>query len=54
MLWLASSFTLLFQDDCGGLEFQDPAQEDDFLAATPQPGSLVLNIGDMIQRISNG
>ncbi|KAI9711289.1 MAG: hypothetical protein M1820_002276 [Bogoriella megaspora] len=48
-----SSFTFLFQDDCGGLEFENPAQKGDFLAATPQSGTLVLNIGDMVQRISN-
>ena len=48
------SFTLLFQDDCGGLELEDPRQKGRFLAATPVEGALVLNIGDMWQRVSNG
>ena len=52
--WYTSSFTFLFQDECGGLEFENPAQKGDFLAANPKAGSLVLNIGDMVQRISNG
>ncbi|MCJ1226261.1 hypothetical protein MMC12_002911 [Toensbergia leucococca] len=48
-----SSFTLLFQDDCGGLELEDPHQEGKFLPAKPVPNALVLNIGDMLQRLSN-
>ena len=49
-----SSFTLLFQDDCGGLELEDPRSPGLFIPATPIPNALVLNIGDMFQRISNG
>ena len=49
-----SSFTLLFQDDCGGLELEDRKKSGDFMAATPLEHSLVLNIGDMFQRASNG
>ncbi|MCJ1385481.1 hypothetical protein MMC17_008604 [Xylographa soralifera] len=48
-----SSFTLLFQDDCGGLELEDPRNPGLFIPATPIPDALVLNIGDMFQRISN-
>ncbi|MCJ1399540.1 hypothetical protein MMC11_002742 [Xylographa trunciseda] len=48
-----SSFTLLFQDDCGGLELEDPRNLGCFIPATPIPNALVLNIGDMFQRISN-
>ncbi|MCJ1285324.1 hypothetical protein MMC26_004664 [Xylographa opegraphella] len=48
-----SSFTLLFQDDCGGLELEDPRYPGLFIPATPMPNALVLNIGDMFQRISN-
>ena len=45
---------MLFQDDCGGLEFEDPTQPGLFVPAKPTPGSLLLNVGDMLQRFSNG
>lgn len=45
---------MLFQDDCGGLEFEDPNHTGSFVPATPIPGALALNIGDMLQRLSNG
>lgn len=48
-----SSFTFLFQDDCGGLELENPGSKE-FVAATPKEGTLVLNIGDMWMRASNG
>ncbi|KAA6411495.1 MAG: hypothetical protein FRX48_04775 [Lasallia pustulata] len=48
-----SSFTMLFQDDCGGLQLENPNKEGHFIPATPLPGALVLNIGDMLQRLSN-
>lgn len=41
-----SSITLLFQDDCGGLEVEDPH--------TPMPGGCVMNVGDLLMRWSNG
>lgn len=50
----SSTFTMLFQDDCGGLEFEDPNHAGLFVPATPVPGTLALNIGDMLQRFSNG
>ena len=49
-----SSFTMLFQDDCGGLEFEDPNNTGSFVPAAPTTGALALNIGDMLQRFSNG
>ena len=49
-----STFTMLFQDDCGGLEFEDPNYTGLFVPATPVPGTLALNVGDMLQRFSNG
>ena len=49
-----STFTLLFQDECGGLEFEDPNHVGSFLPALPVPGALTLNVGDMLQRLSNG
>lgn len=45
---------MLFQDDCGGLEFEDPNDTGLFVPATPITGALALNIGDMLQRFSNG
>ncbi|KAH8701528.1 putative leucoanthocyanidin dioxygenase [Talaromyces proteolyticus] len=48
-----STFTLLFQDTHGGLEFHD-RQTDEFAPATPKEGVVYMNIGDMFQRISNG
>ena len=45
---------MLFQDDCGGLEFEDPNHKGSFVPAMPIPGALALNIGDMLQRLSNG
>lgn len=49
-----SSFTFLFQDDVGGLELEDPWNPGSFIAARPIPGACVLNVGDMLQRFSNG
>ncbi|KAJ4354347.1 uncharacterized protein N0V89_006082 [Didymosphaeria variabile] len=48
-----SIFTLLFQDENSGLEFQD-RRTGGFLEATPQEGVIYMNIGDMFMRISNG
>ncbi|KAK3681817.1 hypothetical protein B0T22DRAFT_531172 [Podospora appendiculata] len=47
-----STFTMLFQDNSGGLELRDPSTQQ-FLHARPEEGVLVLNIGDMFQRFSN-
>ncbi|ETS83524.1 hypothetical protein PFICI_05400 [Pestalotiopsis fici W106-1] len=46
------TFTLLFQDERGGLELQDPKTKA-YLSAEPEEGSLVLNVGDMLQRSTN-
>jgi len=48
------SFTLLFQDDCGGLEVQKAGCPGEFLEAGPVEGALVMNIGDILMRWSNG
>lgn len=45
------SITLLFQDSVGGLEVKDKGGN--WLDIAPVPGSLVVNIGDMMQRWSN-
>lgn len=49
-----STFTMLFQDDCGGLEFEDLNHPGSFIQAKPIPDALALNVGDMLQRFSNG
>lgn len=51
--FFCSTFTLLFQDGGGGLELKDP-QTQDFMHAEPEEGTFVLNIGDMLQRFTNG
>jgi isopenicillin N synthase-like dioxygenase len=43
--------TLLWQDDVGGLEVQNVAGE--WLTAHPIPGTLVVNVGDLLARWTN-
>lgn len=42
------SLTLLFQDDVGGLEVR--TTEGEYISASPIPGTILINIGDMMQR----
>ncbi|CAH1773303.1 unnamed protein product [Owenia fusiformis] len=42
------SLTLVFQDNIGGLEVMN--RDGDFVPATPIPGTIVVNLGDMMQR----
>ena len=42
----------MFQDDVGGLEVESASGE--FVAATPMPGAVVFNVGDLLMRWSNG
>ena len=44
--------TLLAQDDVGGLQVMTPAG--DWVDAPRIPGSFVVNVGDMLRRLSNG
>ena len=44
--------TFLAQDDAGGLQVMSP--EGDWLDAPPRPDALIVNVGDMLQRWSNG
>ncbi|SLN42656.1 2-oxoglutarate-dependent ethylene/succinate-forming enzyme [Roseovarius albus] len=44
--------TLLAQDDVGGLQVQTPAGN--WVDAPPMEGALVVNVGDMLHRMSNG
>jgi len=43
--------TLLLQDDIGGLQVK--SRNDEWIDATPVEGSLVVNIGDLMQRWTN-
>ncbi|CAN0901645.1 Flavonol synthase/flavanone 3-hydroxylase (Fragment) [Linum grandiflorum] len=45
-----NSVTFVFQDDAGGLEV---LRGKDWIPATPSPGTIVVNIGDVIQVLSN-
>ena len=44
--------TLLAQDDVGGLQVQTPAGQ--WVDAPPREGAFVVNVGDMLHRMSNG
>jgi isopenicillin N synthase-like dioxygenase len=44
--------TLLFQDSVGGLEV-DPFHTGDFKAALPVSGTVLINIADSLQRLTN-
>jgi isopenicillin N synthase-like dioxygenase len=46
--------TLLFQDDCGGLEVEDQHTPGRFIRAVPVKHAIVMNIGDLLMRWSNG
>jgi len=43
--------TLLGQDGCGGLQVRTP---DGWVDAPPRPGSIVCNLGDMLERLTGG
>lgn len=43
--------TMLWQDDCGGLEVFSAGE---WLNVDPLPNSFVCNIGDMLERLTNG
>ena len=49
-----STMTILFQDDCGGLQVEDPHAPGKFIDVPPVPGTLVVNVGDLLMRWSNG
>jgi isopenicillin N synthase-like dioxygenase len=45
---------MLFQDDCGGLEVEDQHVPGEFIKATPLKNAIVMNVGDLLMRWSNG
>ncbi|KAF7193864.1 2-oxoglutarate-dependent dioxygenase htyE [Pseudocercospora fuligena] len=47
------SITMLFQDECGGLEVEHPKKPGTFMPVNPVEGACVMNIGDMLMRWSN-
>jgi len=49
-----SSITLLFQDECGGLEVENPKRSGEFIPVAPVEGACVVNVGDLLMRWSNG
>ncbi len=48
----AGGFTILWQDDIGGLEIQNKSGE--WVGAPPIEGTFVINIGNVLQMWSNG
>jgi isopenicillin N synthase-like dioxygenase len=48
----ATAFTILLQDDVGGLQVKGAT--DVWVNADPVPGTFVINIGDMMARWTNG
>lgn len=49
-----STITMLFQDDCGGLEVEDITNPGTFVSATPVKNAIIMNVGDLLQMWSNG
>ncbi|KAK6074857.1 hypothetical protein SCUP515_06219 [Seiridium cupressi] len=47
------SITMLFQDECGGLQVEDPNEPGRFVDAKPMKNALVMNVGDLLMRWSN-
>ncbi|KAF5627598.1 gibberellin 20-oxidase [Fusarium tjaetaba] len=50
----AGSITLLFQDDCGGLEIEDQRPgHDGFIAVSSHLPTVLINVGDSLQHWTN-
>jgi len=48
------TLTLLFQDAIGGLEIESPPTSGTFIPVPPIPGTVLVNVGDLMERWSNG
>jgi isopenicillin N synthase-like dioxygenase len=46
--------TLLAQDDCGGLQVKIPNMIDKWIDVPAEEGVLVINIGDMLDTLTEG
>lgn len=49
-----TTITILFQDDCGGLQVESPSQPGHFIDVDSIQDTLVLNVGDLMMRWTNG
>lgn len=47
------SITIVFQDECGGLEIEHPKKPGEFIRADPVKDAIVMNIGDLLMRWTN-
>ncbi|KAI2624876.1 Clavaminate synthase-like protein [Hypoxylon sp. NC1633] len=47
------TITMLFQDECGGLQIEHPNEGGHFVDATPMKNAMVMNVGDLLMRWSN-
>ncbi|KAB8302355.1 hypothetical protein EYC80_005784 [Monilinia laxa] len=47
------SITMVFQDECGGLEIEHPDIPGEFMRADPVKDAIVMNVGDLLMRWSN-
>ncbi|KAI1764458.1 thymine dioxygenase [Hypoxylon sp. FL1150] len=47
------TITMLFQDECGGLQVEHPNRPGHFVDATPMKNAMIMNIGDLLMRWSN-
>ncbi|KAF1810059.1 Clavaminate synthase-like protein [Eremomyces bilateralis CBS 781.70] len=47
------TITILFQDDVGGLQVENPENPGTYLVATPVEGSVIVNVGDFLMRWTN-
>jgi isopenicillin N synthase-like dioxygenase len=48
------TLTLLFQDAVGGLQVEDPQNPGSFAYVASVPGTVIVNVGDLMERWSNG
>lgn len=48
------TLTLVFQDSIGGLEIESPREAGRFQPVKPVPGSVVVHVGDLMERWTNG
>lgn len=48
------TLTLVFQDSVGGLEIESPREAGCFQPVKPVPGAVVVHVGDLMERWTNG